>query len=283
MNIDKSKTFLIVGLGLIGGSYARILKHAGYTVYGIDHDLKTVDYALEHKIVDKASTQDLSLISMADYIIVALYPLDTLNWIIAHQAHMQSHTMITDVSGVKSNIVGPIQADLREDLEFIASHPMAGKEVAGIENSSEHLFLKANFILCPTEKNTQSGIQFAEDLAKLLNFKNIVQLSVSQHDEMIGFLSQLTHVIAVSLMNTNGNPHLKEYTGDSFRDLTRIAKINEQLWSELFTLNKDNLVLTIDAFMEQMTDFKETLINNDLEKMKDLMRQSTLRRKHFDE
>ena len=100
---------------------------------------------------------------------------------------------------------------------------------------------------------------------------------------MIGFLSQLTHVIAVSLMNTNGNPHLKEYTGDSFRDLTRIAKINEQLWSELFTLNKDNLVLTIDAFMEQMTDFKETLINNDLEKMKDLMRQSTLRRKHFDE
>lgn len=283
MSIDKSKTFLIVGLGLIGGSYARILKNKGYTVYGIDHDLKTVEYALNHHFVDQASTHGLSLISKANFVIVALFPLDTLKWIKDHQNHMQSHTMITDVSGIKSNIVGPIQAYLRKDLEFIAAHPMAGKEVGGIENSSEHLFLKANFILTPTDKNSKASIEFIEDLAKLLNFKNIVQLSVTQHDEMIGFLSQLTHIIAVSLMNTNDHPHLKEFTGDSFRDLTRIAKINEHLWSELFTLNKDNLVLTIDAFVNQLTDFKEALINNDLEKMKDLMRTSTQRRQQFDD
>ena len=159
---------------------------------------------------------------------------------------------------------------------------MAGKEVSGVRNSDENIFKIANFIITPTEKNTSEGIKFARELGEILGFRNITQLSLEEHDKMIGFVSQLTHVIAVSLMNTNDNTHLVEYTGDSFRDLTRIAKINEVLWSELFLLNKEVLVKEIDDFAAELNNFREKLVNEDVEGMKKLFIQSTERRKLFD-
>ncbi len=159
---------------------------------------------------------------------------------------------------------------------------MAGKEVSGVKFADDSIFHIANFIILPTEKNTKKAIDTMYQFAKILGFANISELTVEQHDEMVGFVSHLTHAIAVSLMNTNDNTHLVEYTGDSFRDLTRIAKINENLWSEIFFLNKDNLIQEIDDFIKEVNNLKEKLTNDDVEGLKKLFIQSTARRKLFD-
>lgn len=280
--ISKDTKFLIVGLGLIGGSYAMGLKKNGYHVDAIEINQLSIDYALKHDIIDRGSTFDLDLISEADIIIIGLYPNMTVDWIATYQKYFKPGALITDVASVKTGVVKPIQDMIRADVEYCSSHPMAGKEVSGVKFADDAIFHVANFIILPTEKNTQEAIDTLRQFASILGFSNISQLSVEQHDEMIGFVSHLTHAIAVSLMNTNDNTHLVEYTGDSFRDLTRIAKINENLWSEVFFLNKDNLIREIDAFTKEVDNLKSKLLNNDVDGLKELFIQSTARRKLFD-
>ncbi|WP_373080055.1 prephenate dehydrogenase [Fusobacterium varium] len=281
--INKDMKFFIVGLGLLGGAYAKALKKNGYTVYAADINEDSIEYALENNIIDEGAVSDYeSLIEKADVIISGMYPTIMVEWLERNQKYYKKGCIITDVSGVKRGIVNKVQESLPRDVEFISSHPMAGKEVSGVRNSDETIFEIANFIITPTEKNTIQGIEFAKELGKILGFRNITQLSLEEHDKMIGFVSQLTHVIAVSLMNTNDNTHLVEYTGDSFRDLTRIAKINEVLWSELFLLNKEVLIKEIDDFAAELNNFREKLVNEDVEGMKKLFIQSTERRKLFD-
>lgn len=280
--IQKNTRFLIIGLGLIGGSYAMGLKKQGYHVDAIEINQLSIDYAIKNNIIDYGSTFDLDLISQADIIISGLYPNMTVDWIVTYQKYFKSGALITDVSSVKTGVVYPIQQNLRDDVEFISSHPMAGKEVSGVKFADDTIFHIANFIILPTEKNTKEAIDTMYQFAKILGFSNISELTVEQHDEMIGFVSHLTHAIAVSLMNTNDNTHLVEYTGDSFRDLTRIAKINENLWSEVFFLNKENLIHEIDDFINEVNHLKEKLVNDDVEGLKELFIQSTARRQLFD-
>lgn len=280
--MNKQTTFAIVGLGLLGGSYAVGLKQAGYTVYGIARRQATIDYALEHQMIDEGST-DPALVSKADIVICCLYPSIMIDWIQQHHHLFKEHAIISDISGVKQDIVVPIQAMLKNTSnEFIATHPMAGKEQSGIEYADIGMFKKANFIIVPTAENTQSAIDQMWELAQTLKFHHISILTMQEHDRMIGFLSQLTHVIAVSLMNTHDNEKLVDYTGDSFRDLTRIAKINETMWSELFLFNKDILLDEITKFQQTLEEFKQTLAEEDVDKMKQLFMQSTNRRKKFD-
>lgn len=280
--IKGDTRFLIVGLGLIGGSYAMGLKKNGYHVDAIEINQLSIDYAMKNGIIDYGSTFDIDLIAQADFIISGLYPNVMVDWILTYQKYFKPNTYITDVSGVKCNIVDRIQHSLRDDVEFIASHPMAGKEVSGVKFADDSIFHIANFIITPTEKNSDTAIALMKEFAKILGFSNITVLTPQKHDEMIGFVSQLTHVIAVSLMNTNDNTHLVEYTGDSFRDLTRIAKINENLWSELFYLNKDNLVREIDDFAKELNHLRDKLVEDDIDGLKELFIQSTARRKLFD-
>lgn len=281
--IDKKKRFLIIGLGLLGGSYAMGLKKRGYIVSAIDINEASINYALEKGIIDEgATTADPNLISQADVIISGLYPKTIVGWISENQQYFKKNALITDVTGVKCSIIYKIQELLREDCEFIGSHPMAGKEVSGVQFADSSIFLPANLIITPTSKNTQAAIDFLYEFGIELRFNNICILTPEKHDEMIGYLSQLTHVIAVSLMNANDNSHLKEYTGDSFRDLTRIAKINENLWTELFLMNKDVLVNEITAFVDEINDFKQKLMAEDVDGMKQKFIQSTKRRKYFD-
>lgn len=280
--IKKDTKFLIIGLGLLGGSYALGLKKEGYPVYGIARREETITYALEHHMIDKGSIQVDEMVSEADVIIFGLYPTAIISWIEQYQHLFKPKALITDVSGVKCNIVDKVQDILRDDVEFISAHPMAGKETSGIEYANIEMFKSANYIITPTEKNTQEAIDFSYDLAYTLHFNHIAVLSCEEHDHMIAFLSQLTHVVAVSLMNTHDNSHLVEYTGDSFRDLTRIAKINETMWTELFMLNKDILLEEIDAFMASISNFRDVLAKEDTDEMKRLFIQSTQRRKKFD-
>lgn len=283
MEINKNANILIVGLGLLGGSYAMALKKKGYRVEAITRSQSSIDYALKNGIIDGGATfPDPEIIGRADIAIFALYPHIFVDWIKENQQYLKSGAVITDVTGVKSCIVYDIQDMLRDDVEFIAAHPMAGKEVYGVENSDDKIFEQANYIVTPTDKNTASAIELCEELGRVLGFKTVSKLSPEEHDRMIAFLSQLTHCIAVSLMCSSDNPELVHYTGDSFRDLTRIAKINEEMWSELFLLNKSALIEEMDEFMTSFKKLRESLINEDTETMKEMMRLSTERRKLFD-
>lgn len=279
----KQKIFLIVGLGLIGGCYAQGLSKQGYTVYAIDPDEKAVAFALDKGYIKKgASFPKPELIQEADAVVLGLYPAKMVDWVRENQQYFKPGIFVTDVSGVKRAVVYDVQAVLRPDAEFIAAHPMAGKEVSGVQNSDNRIFLEANYIVTPTDKNTPAGIDFAEELGRTLRFDRITTLSPEEHDRMIGYLSQLTHAIAVSLMNANPNEHLVAYTGDSFRDLTRIAKINETMWTELFFLNKDMLVPEIDAFIAALNHLKEQVQTENAQELKRLFVQSTQRRRLFD-
>lgn len=283
MIIDTSKKFLIVGLGLMGGSYAMGLKRFGFRVSAITKDQNSVDYALKNKLIDKGSTStDKELISEADIIIFALYPHDFMNWIKDNQQYIKKNALLTDVTGVKGCIVYKIQEILRDDLEFIAAHPMAGREVSGVENATDSIFIGANYIVTPTEKNSVTAIETCMQLGKILGFKRVSCLSPEEHDDMIGFVSQLTHCIAVSLMTCNDDIDIEKFTGDSFRDLTRIAKINEVMWSELFLANKPALLKQMNEFDAQFQKLRSALENDNVEKMKEIMRKSTARRKEFD-
>lgn len=283
MKLNKNMNILIVGLGLLGGSYAMALKKQGYMINAVTKEQSSVDYALKNNLIDYGTTDvEPELAGNADLVIFALYPHIFVQWIEKYQHLLKSGAVLTDVTGVKGCIVEKIQNMLRPDVEFIAAHPMAGREVSGVENSDDGIFSGANYIVVPTEKNTASAIELCKDLGHILGFKDISELTAARHDDMIAFLSQLTHCIAVSLMCCNDSPGLEHYTGDSFRDLTRIARINDEMWSELFLLNKDALLKEMDNFIGAFNRLYDTVKNDDREEMRKMMRCSTERRKLFD-
>ena len=221
--MNKERNICIVGLGLLGGSYAMGLTDAGYTVTAVDVRPEAIRYALEKGIIAAGAVEDFApLLAGADAVVLGLYPHALVDWLRNNQKHLKPGALLTDVCGIKSGVVEEIQGFLRPDAEFIASHPMAGKEVSGVEHADCAIFKPANFIIVP------------------------------------------------------------EYTGDSFRDLTRIAKINENLWSELFFLNKENLIAEIDQFSASLEGLKRALVENDETELKRLFVQSTARRRLFD-
>ncbi len=283
MKLNKDMKILIVGLGLIGGSYAEALSKKGYEVGAIDQKQEAIDFALRKGYIASGKTSvDKDYVGKFDIVVFALYPHAFVEWIEKYQNCLKSGAIVTDVTGVKGGVVCDVQNALRKDVEFIAAHPMAGRECSGVENAKAEIFKGANYIVVPTEKNTQEAIELCKDLGRELGFKHISELSVKQHDETVGFLSHLTHCIAVSLMVCKESGHLADYTGDSFRDLTRIAKINDEMWSELFLLNKDEIVEQMNLFEQHFGKLKECIQNDDREGIREMMRLSTKRRKVFD-
>lgn len=283
MKIDKNTKILIIGLGLIGGSYAKALSKKGFFVGALDTDERAIDYALKNNIIENGTVStNPEYIGQFDLIIFAVYPDAIIGWISQNQQFIKTNAVITDVTGIKCSFIHKLQDMLRDDLEFIGAHPMAGRESSGIENSSAEIFNGANYIITPTQNNTQSAINVCHKLGVLLGFSNITVLTPEQHDEIIGFLSQLTHCIAVSLMTCRDMNGMSEYSGDSFRDLTRIAKINDEMWSELFLLNKDKLLCQMDLFKNSFDKLYNLISSGDRESIREIMKKSTLNRELFD-
>ena len=281
--LDPDSRILIVGLGLIGGSYAEGLTRAGFEVGAVTRSQESVDYALSKGFISSGTTEvTREYVSRFDIIVFALYPHVFLSWIENFQDYIKPGALLTDVTGVKRSVVYKVQEMLRDDLEFVGAHPMAGRELYGVKNADCSVFEGANYIVTPTEANTEGAVATCEDLGRALGFGCISRLSPEEHDEMIGFLSQLTHCIAVALMNSKESRHLAEFTGDSFRDLTRIARINDGMWSELFLLNRDELLSQMDLFIGKFGELRDALADGDVEKMREMMKISTERRSFFD-
>ena len=281
--INTDQSILIVGLGLLGGSYAKALSKKGFHVSALTLDQESIDFALDKGWIEKGSAFiDKDLINEADIVIFALYPTVFIKWIEENQKYFKSGAILTDVTGIKGSVVHTIQEMLRSDVEFISAHPMAGREVSGVQNSDDRIFHNANYIVTPTEKNTPDAVELCRDLGVILGFARIATLTPEEHDEIIAFVSQLTHCIAVSLMTCQKTDHLEDYTGDSFRDLTRIARLNDEMWSELFLMNKAPLLEQMKLFEDELNRLRTMLENNDREGLREMMRYSTARRALFD-
>ncbi len=283
MKFDKDTKILIVGLGLIGGSYAEALSSGGYEVGAIDCNADSIDFALEKGWISSGRADtDGEYIGKFDLIVFALYPHIFIDWIKQNQRFIRPGALLTDVTGVKCSVVYEVQKLLRSDLEFIGAHPMAGREVSGVRNAKKEIFTDANYIVTPTESNTLEAIAACKALGRAIGFKNISTLTPEKHDEIVGFLSHLTHCIAVALMISKESEHMCEYTGDSFRDLTRIAKINDVMWSELFMLNKTELLAQMKLFEAAFDRLRISIEQDDTDALREMMRLSAKRREYFD-
>ncbi|MCF0258475.1 MAG: prephenate dehydrogenase [Erysipelotrichaceae bacterium] len=276
------KTIGIVGLGVMGGSFAARAKELGYTVIGFDLNQKALDEALAKGILDEGCARPADGLGKCETVILCLYPTLMEGWMKENGQHLHPEAIVMEIGGVKNTLVDQLEPLMPEGRELVNIHPMCGREGRGLKFSSPQIFNQANFIIVPGAKTSAKGIVEASSLAKDLGCGKISVLNADEHDDMIAFLSQLTHVIAVCLMNTHDNEHLVAYSGDSFRDLTRIAKINEDMWSELFLLNKEKLLNEIDAFSDSLAHFRKALDEEDTETMKELFISSTQKRMKFD-
>ncbi|MBU3108813.1 prephenate dehydrogenase [Clostridium gasigenes] len=271
---------LIVGLGVVGGSYAMALKEAGYEdVYGLDTDLDTLKKAEDLRIIKKGYIDGTDIVEKCDLIILSIYPKLVKKFIQDNKNRFEKGTVITDATGIKEMFINDILEILPSNVDFIFGHPMAGREKKGIDYASSKVFKGANYLITTIDRNKEENIKLIEKLAYNIGFKKVRRITPKYHDEMISFTSQLPHAIAVALINSDEEGRdTGSFIGDSYRDLTRIANINEDLWSELFLGNKSNLIKVIDEFEVELGKIKTALENNDNECLKELFVKSTKRR-----
>ena len=261
----------------MGGAYAYRLKEKGHIIYGYDLNKDNLNYALDNNYIDYISF-DLKEISNIDLLILATYPKDIIPFLNKYHHLFRDDLYITDIASVKGKFLLDA-VKLAKPAKYISHHPMAGKEKTGIKYSKECEFSNANFLITTTIDNKEDEIELIKSIGVDLGFGNIVTVDYDKQDLVIAYTSALTHAIAISLVNSDNIEDAKNFIGDSYRDLTRIAMINENLWSELFFENKDNLLNYIDIFIKNMEKIKDALKNNDIESLKELMVSSTNIRK----
>ena len=271
---------LIIGLGLIGGSYAMGLKKAGHKIYGVDVKQSTLDYALKHNMCDEVSLDASDFISLSDVIIIGLYPDRILEFLETYHSLFNDKQIITDVCGVKSAFIKKA-IKLAEPAIYISHHPMAGREKSGIEYADNKIFDGMNFLIVNVN-NKEFEINILKQIGHDLGFGRISLMSPKYHDKMIGFTSQLTHAIAVSLVNSDTEDDTKNFIGDSYRDLTRIAMINENLWCELFFANREYLLSEITNFEAELLKLKLCLVEDNKDGLKEIFVKSRNKRKEME-
>ena len=276
----KDMNFGIVGLGIMGGSIAKairqnILSQNGATgkIYACNRSTACLSQATAEGVVDQTFTSDKvnEMIPLCDFVYVCLYPHATLNFLIEHKTEFKSGAIVSDISGVKGIFAKELPSILRDDVDFIIGHPMAGGEKEGYANSNAQFFVNHNYILCPESFNKPENIELMKDFVTAMGFTRITETSCDVHDYKIGFTSQLCHVIASALVESAEDPEITAFGGGSFEDLTRIAMINAPLWTELFISNKEKLCQHIDNFQAQMERFKKYISEEDSDNLKAML------------
>lgn len=284
--IDRRKeniTISIIGLGVIGGSFAKALKRAGYKkVFGIDIDEKTLEKAKDDGVIVDGFVDAREILPNTDLVIFSIYPEQIVDFLKENKKNFKKDAVLTDTTGIKGFIVEEVTNNLPENTEFIFGHPMAGREGRSYEFSSAEVFDGANYLIVDSEKNNPRNLELLENIIRDMGFKNITYTDSISHDRAISYTSQLSHVIAVSLINSEEkNPDTDRFTGDSYREITRIANINEKLWAELFLNNRENLIHSIDCFVKQVEKMREVLDISDKDKLEEMFKEAKIRRKEI--
>ena len=267
----------IAGLGVVGGSFAKALKGKGHEVYGVDVDDVTISIAKAEGTIIEGYHDANEIVPQCDLTIICLYPSLILDFL--KRTTFKPGSIVSDVVGIKSYFLEQALEIVPDDIEYISIHPMAGREKKGYSYADAEVFRGANFIIIQHPGNDEDKIRWMAEFAMDLGFRPARIMSPGDHDEIIAFTSQLTHVIAVSLINSDTQKYdTGKYIGDSFRDLTRIANINKDLWSELFLNNKDYLFEAIAHFEEKIEIMKKAIQDDDIETLKENFVEATKRR-----
>ena len=259
-----------VGLGLIGGSLCKaIKKHTNHLVGGIDIDRKTVKMALSQNAIDYEAKD----VSEADITIISLFPGTIISYIKENADLFKEGSLVIDTGGNKKMIVDEVTDILAErGVTFIGVHPMAGREFSGFEYSQDNLFDHASFIMTPTEKTPPEEMRIIEDLAYSIHFKKVVKASPQDHDRIIAFTSQLAHVVSNAYIKSPTHQEQLGFSAGSFLDLTRVAKLNEDMWTPLFLMNKEPLCFEIDYIIGRLAEYRNAIENEDAETLRRLLR-----------
>lgn len=255
----------IVGMGLLGGSMAMALKKLNpKNIWGIDINQDTIEFSEKNKIIDRGYSDSKIPIQKSDIVIICLYPNQIVEYIKANKSYFKTDAIVTDIAGIKLEIVTEINKIEDRQFEFISGHPMAGNEYSGIKYANEEMFKNANYIITPSKENKVETIEFITKLMKAIGFKNVITETPQSHDRIIALTSHLTHVIAVSLVNSNKlDIDTKLFIGGSFKDASRVALINSNLWPQLLISNKENVIDQIEIFEENINKIKQAILNDD--------------------
>lgn len=266
----------IVGLGLIGGSVARRIRgFNGAFVNAVDKNEISLHLAKSDGVISEGFTSGKDALADSDFIILCLYPKANVDFIKENLQYIKDGAVITDVSGVKGYVIDEINALLPDTIDFVGAHPMAGREVGGYQSSTDTLFDKASFIITPTERNKPESISLVREFARYIGCAHIVTTSPKEHDEIIAYTSQLMHVMAVALCD---NPMIERstfFSAGSLRDCTRVAVINEVMWSELFLENKNALKKRIAEMCQSLQKISDALENDDRAALEAIMKHAT--------
>ncbi len=265
----------IVGLGLIGGSLAKaIKKNTDDMVYGYDISKGTAAAAVAEEAVDRLI--DPEHLSGCDLVIVALHPQQTIDFILEHKNNFKKDGIVIDCCGVKKRIVEAVEKPLEEvGVRFLGCHPMAGREFSGFAYSLDNLFEKASFIMTPTDDTKMSAVKEISAFAYRVGFARCVVSSPEEHDEIIAFTSQLAHVVSSAYIKSPSLDKQAGFSAGSFKDLTRVAKLNADMWTVLFEMNKDALVFELDHIIKALTDYRDSIAACDTERLHKLLEEGT--------
>ncbi len=253
----------IIGLGLIGGSIAKAIKrNTDYPVYAYDIDKSAVSAALQQEAIDGGF--ELEVLNTFDLVILGLYPDVTIDFVLKHAGDLKKGAVMIDTCGVKEVVVTACEKILSENgVYYLGCHPMAGREYSGFEYSLDNLFEKASFIYTPTENTPKEIIDFVTGFAKEIGFLRCTKATPKEHDEVIAFTSQLAHIVSSAYVKSPSLEKQFGFSAGSFKDLTRVAKLNERMWTTLFLMNREPLIEEIDHIMYHLKEYKEALQNND--------------------
>lgn len=274
-------TILIAGLGLMGGSMAKCVKfRTDCRVLGWNRTRKTAERALSDGSIDAIATP--ALYKEADLVIVGLYPHATVDWLRDAIPLLKKGCIVVDMAGVKTYIVNEVDAlAVAHGVHFVGGHPMAGREFSGLDYAVETLFDGASMIFVPTATSSEEILTVLERFFLSLGFGQTVRCTAEQHDRMIAFTSQLAHVVSSAYIKSPEADLHNGYSAGSYRDLTRVAKLNESMWSELFLCNREALTAEIDEIILHLKEYRDTIAANDEPKLKALLRDGRERKERL--
>ena len=272
----------IVGLGLIGGSLAMsIRKHTDHTVFGYDIDPQVMLRAKAVEAIHDDLTKDM--LPGMDIVLVALFPQLCADWIVAHADAFGPKALVIDCAGVKRcvcNQVEPVAA--QHSWTYIGGHPMAGREFSGFASARANLFENASMILCPAPEVGIEQREFAKAFFLEAGFKMVRFCTPEAHDQMIAYTSQLAHVVSGAYIKNPLAPCHKGFSAGSFLDMTRVARLNEVMWTELFLENNDLLLPALDDLIFRLNQYRDALASADPEKVLPVLREGRIAKEALD-
>lgn len=262
----------VVGLGLIGGSICKALKaNTFHHIMGIDKDKETIRKALEAGAIDEEIS--VEKLGEANLTIVALYPMAIVEFVKENADKFKKGSIVMDICGIKNYIVKNCTLVLEEKgVIFIGTHPMAGTEHSGFDYSDGDLFRKASFIITPSENTPQIAIDLVSTLGACMNFGKVVIATPEQHDRNIAYTSQLAHVVSNAYVKSPSLFHADGFSAGSFLDLTRVAYLNEEMWSGLFLCNKEALLFEINNIIHSLSEYRDAMENDDIDTLRELLK-----------